>query len=204
MKLHVYCKNHSSPTLFNELLQMATPTSINRLGRDSHKLDDRERVVVCMIHQLGYSQSQRCNFMKQDIANFIQYHGLSVTGMHALHRLGVGVGVSTFYKGWHSTTQRHHARINQVVREALEKKQLMVVVIDDYTNIHTGRRCDTREDNHSHMATVLVRIFDLPAIPFQPHHPNVPGGINMVTISRVSGKYVNPLLNILRNGPGST
>ena len=119
---------------------MATPTRINRLGRNSHKLDDRERVVVCMIHQLGYSQSQRCNFMQQDIANFIQYHGLSVTGMHdmhALHGLGVGVGVSTFYKGWHSTTQRHHAWINQVVREALEKKQLMEVIIDDYIRTFT-------------------------------------------------------------------
>ena len=178
-QMKLYCKNHGAPTLFNELLQMATPTRINRLGRNSHKPDDRERVVVCMIHQLGYSQSQRCNFMQQDIANFIQYHGLSVTGMHALHRLGVGVGVSTFYKGWHSTTQRHHARINQVIREALAKKKLMVVIIDDYTNIHTRRRCDFREDNHSHMATVLVRIFDLPAIPLQPHHPNVPEGINI-------------------------
>ena len=56
----------------------------------------------------------------------------------------------------------------------------MVVIIDDYTNIHTRRHCDTRQQmNISHMATVLVRVFDLPAVPVQPQSPNMPGGINI-------------------------
>ena len=56
----------------------------------------------------------------------------------------------------------------------------MVVIIDDYTNIHTRRHCDTRKQmNISHMATVLVRVFDLPAVPVQPQSPNMPGGINI-------------------------
>ena len=72
------------------------------------------------------------------------------------------------------------AWIHRTTQEAVDKKKLMVVIIDDYTNIHTRRRCDSNQQmNISHMATVLVRIFDLSAVSLHSLHPNMPGGINI-------------------------
>ena len=106
---------------------------------------------------LSYTQSQRCNWLQQDVANFLNYHGLSDSGMRALHEMGMCVGMYKFYRGVHDSSKHHFVQIKNVVDKALENQQAIVIIIDDYTNIHTRRRCDTSQQrNNSHMATILL------------------------------------------------
>ena len=133
-----------------------------------------------MVYMFSYAQSQRCNWLQQDVANFLHYDSLSDSGMRALHEIAMCVGMHKFYRGVHDSSKHHFVRIKNVVDKALENQQDIVIIIDDNTNIHTGRRCDTSQQrNNSHMATVLLRVFDIPAVRIQEVPANMPGGINV-------------------------
>ena len=133
--------------------------------------------VVAIIYIAAYSQSQLCNWLQRDVANFVNYHGLSDTAMGALHEMGLSVGMDTFYRGVCSSSETHKTRIDKLVTQAIKEKEMIVIIMDDYTNIHVRRRQDAvQQNNISHMATVLMRIFDLPVIPLCDVPSNVPGG----------------------------
>ena len=155
-----------------------TPLRHQRQSQSGKTLDAHKHVVV-VIYMLAYSQSQMCNGLQKDVANFCQYHGLSDISMRALHEMGVSVGMTSFYKGVHDCRKHHIVSIFQSAERALAEKKLVVVIIDDYTNIHTRRRSDGRQTNNSHMATVLMRVFDLPAVAAEHPPTNLPAGINI-------------------------
>ena len=86
-----------------------------RHQRQSHsgKTLDAHKHVVVVIYMLAYSQSQMCNWLQKDVANFCHYHGLSDIGMRALHEMGVSVGMTSFYKGVHDSRKHHIVSIFQ-------------------------------------------------------------------------------------------
>ena len=178
--LEEFCKTHGAPTLFQSLIKMMTPLRHHRRKANSGKSEETRKHAVTMVYMLSYTQSQRCNWLQQDVANFLNYHGLSDSGMRALHEMGMCVGMYKFYRGVHDSSKHHFVRIKNVVDKALENQQAIVIIIDDYTNIHTRRRCDTSQQrNNSHMATILLRVFDIPAVRIQEVPANMPGGINV-------------------------
>ena len=63
--------------------------------------------VVAIIYLALYSQSQLCNWLQRDVANFVNYHGLSDTEIGALHQMGLSVGMDTFYRGIRSSSESH-------------------------------------------------------------------------------------------------
>ena len=126
-----------------------------------------------------YGQSQMSNWLQRDVSKFLHYHGLSDTGMRAMHEMGLALGTTTFYRTMQQDSSRHLAKIDKIIRQAMRDKKLIVVIIDDYSNIHTRRRPQDNPANISHMATVILRVFDLPAIAVQQPPANFPGAINI-------------------------
>ena len=59
--------------------------------------------------------------------------------------------------------------VNNAIKKALEQKHAILMMIDDYHNIHTVRR-PTEEGNTcrvDHMATIIIKIVkEAPAVPF--------------------------------------
>ena len=166
-----------------------TLTRQNKRKEGSPSIEDTARHAVAFIYQLAYCQSKRCNWFQRDLANYVYYHGLSADGIQALHAVGLTVGRSKFYQDMHDVNHRHNRRINEVLKLALEKKKLVVVFIDDNTNIHTRRQCDTNSQaNNSHMATILVRLFDIPSVHLQEMPSNMPGGINIDELENAFGE----------------
>ena len=84
-----------------------TPLKEGTQLQSSRKSEHSKQQAVVIIHMLAYGQSQVCNWMQRDVANFIHYHGLSDTGMQALHCMGVCTGSATFYADVHNASKSH-------------------------------------------------------------------------------------------------
>ena len=64
-------------------------------------------------------------------------------------------------------SKNHDMLVSQFISEACASKDLLVLLIDDYTNIHTKRRPnDEMTATARNMATILLkRLRGIPAIP---------------------------------------
>ena len=115
-------QKNGAPTLFKTILDMMTPTRCHTRAETTTKTDEAKKHSVVVIHLLAYSQSERCNWLQRDLANFLHYHGLSDIGMRAIHQMGLSVGMTAFYTGVHSSSKRHQARLQKIIQETMEKK----------------------------------------------------------------------------------
>ena len=75
---------------------MTTPTGCHRRAETTTKTDEVKKHSVVVTHPLAYSQSEQCNWLQRDLANFLHYHGLSDIGMRAIHQMGLSVGMTDF------------------------------------------------------------------------------------------------------------
>ena len=176
-KLEAFCKANGGPTVFSSLHDMMAPL---KQQRQTNRRDISSRkYTVIILYLMMYGQSQMSNWLQRDVSKFLHYHGLSDTGMRAMHEMGLALGTTTFYRTMQQDSSPHLAKIDKIIRQAMRDKKLIVVIIDDYSNIHTRRRPQDNPANISHMATVILRVFDLPAIAVQQPPANFPGAINI-------------------------
>lgn len=113
-----------------------------------------------------YCQSQLCNWLQKDVAACLYSDGLSDRGLMLLHSMGMSVSQQQLHTFIKDAKRAHVDKISATIKQALEKGQRLSLMVDDYTNIHAIRRpTSERTVDVTHMATVLIRIFDRPAIP---------------------------------------
>ena len=61
--------------------------------------------------------------------------------------------------------------IRQWIGEAVDQKKLLILMVDDYTNMHTKHRPqDLNQTQISKKVTLLLKRFDMPAIPRLRNH----------------------------------
>ncbi len=175
-KFKEFCKQNGAPTLFDGMYQAMLPCRPDRTSVSIQESAERHAMVT--IYMMCYSQSERFNWLQRDMSNFLHYHGMSDTGLYALYKMGLGLGHTTFYRDAHRAKYDHDIQLRDVIQTAIAGKKLMVIIIDDYTNIHTRQRSNFTEI--AHMATVLLRIFEAPAVPasVDGHPVNDPVGVN--------------------------
>ena len=78
----------------------------------------------------------------------------------------------------------HSTNLQFVIKNALKNGKLIALMVDDYTNIRAFRRpISAKNVDVAHMATVIIRLFDLPAIPASGHRiapGKDPAGIDII------------------------
>ena len=97
--------------------------------------------------------------------------------------MGLTVGKQTFHTLVSNAKVHHPQMVSAVIEMAYKHRTRIVLMVDDYTNIHTFRRPTSSSTVEvAHMATVLMRVFDKPAIPARGEGigpGNDPAGINI-------------------------
>ena len=81
-----------------------------------------------------------------------------------------------------SMSEIHYHSFKDFIKDAMKNKWLLVLIIDDYTSIHTKRRPQgEKESEAKSMCTIIVKAFkEIPAITMD--HANFlhdPNGINL-------------------------
>ena len=167
----------TEPATFKELFMEAGaakifPTILDAMKSDYHS-DKRcmlnERSTVSIIYTLMYGQSQQCNWFQVANAKTLKGLGTSSRGVETLRNMGLTSYPNTVHSDTKQASSEHIATVHQIFQDAVTKKYMTALFIDDFHIIHT-HHCpsSSSQTQVSHMTPLLVKQFPtMPAI--KPH-----------------------------------
>ena len=124
----------------------------------------RERLTklrsMSIVYMMIYGQSQKANWFQVAQSRTLKQFGISEEGLIALRNLGIAAHPHTVKSALKSSASSHLNSLSQFFQDAVDNKQFLVVMIDDYHNIHTKHRPESKTQTQAvHMSTLLVKVF---------------------------------------------
>ena len=121
---------------------------------------NKSRTMV-IIYMLIYGQSQKANSFQVALSTTLRQFGLSEQGLMSLRNLGIAAHPHTIKAAAKSSASSYPNSLVKFFQDAVNNEKLVVVMIDDYHNIHTKHRPESKtQTNAVHMSTLLVKVFD--------------------------------------------
>ena len=142
---------------------------------------NRQRTVT-IIYTIVYAKSQKCDWFKKMTGIYLQKHGLTDKGFEALRRERTTVSSKTMRNFSKTKVSEHQNIVKKFIDEAIEKSEFMILMIDDYSNIHSLQRPKdpSNPTNVARMATILLKKFPninaIPRLSSQMDNLHYPGG----------------------------
>ena len=126
-------------------------------------------------------QSQKVNWFQKCLPSQAAIKGFSETGLSAINHCGIVVSSKTYHRAMYKVTESLSDMVCSFINDATSSGDLLVLMNDDYTNIHTKQQpTDEQTSTACRMATVLLKRFPgIPAILKSDNHINInPIGIS--------------------------
>ena len=121
---------------------------------------NKSRTMV-IIYMLIYGQSQKANSFQVALSRTLRQFGISKQGLMSLRNLGIAAHPHTVKAAAKSSASSHPKSLVKFFQDAVNDEKLVVVMIDDYHNIHTKHRPESKtQTNAVHMSTLLVKVFN--------------------------------------------
>ncbi|XP_078366821.1 uncharacterized protein LOC144650903 isoform X2 [Oculina patagonica] len=159
-----FCCKAGAANLFNFILSCMTSSRHS----EERILLNRKRTVV-ILYQLCFGLSQKCNFFQEDNGLFLTFCNLTQSGLETQRQLGTSCSSKVITRNRATIAKENLTLSNEAIKEAMDKKYAILLMIDDYHNIHTIRRPTDEEatSKADHMCTIIIKIIkEAPAIPF--------------------------------------
>ena len=150
-ELEKFCREKcNAPTLFDSILKTMEHPSSKRINETN-----RQRTVT-IIYTMVCAQSQKCDWFQKMTGLYLQKHRLTDKGFEALRREGTTVSSKTMRNFSKTKVFEHQNIVKKFIDEAIEKSEFMILMIDDYTNIHSLQRPKdpSNPTNVARMATI--------------------------------------------------
>ena len=183
-ELEKFCREKcNAPTLFDSIFKTLEHPSSKRIN------ETNQQRTVTIIYTMVYAQSQKCDWFQKMTGLYLQKHGLTDKGFEALRREGTTVSSKTMRNFSKTKVSEHQNIVKKFIDEAIEKSEFMILMIDDYTNIHSLQRPKdpSNPTNVARMATILLKKFPniniIPRLSNQMDNLHYPGGINIQLIT---------------------
>lgn len=179
-----FCNNAGANNLFYEILNWITS---DRHSRERNALNQKRAVSI--IYKLCYCQSQKCNSMQTDQALFLTSSHLNQEGMETEFHLANTCSRKTSNNILKTLADSHFESLESFFSDAVKNEWLLVLMIDDYTSVHTNRRpTQDKASSSFNMCTIVVKAFkSLKAIKLPRNINNLhdPDGINIASCKEV-------------------
>ena len=167
--IHVY-----QPEMFREFCISAGATNIfdaildaiTSARHSTERINLNKKRTVSVIYNLCYCLSQACNTLQTDHALYLRSCNLNQEGIETQHIMGLSCARRTVNTIAKSMSENHCKSFKHFIQDAIENKWLLVLIIDDFTSIHTKRRpqADKASEAKS-MCTIVVKAFkNIPAV----------------------------------------
>ena len=168
-----FCFSAGATKLFDSILSAVTTSR-----HSSDPIDLNKKRVVSVIYNMCYCLSQACNPLQIDHALYLRSSQINQDGLETEHIMGHSCARRTVNNVVNMMSKTHYQSFKDFIDDAIKNKWLLVLIIDDYTSVHTKRR--PQEDKASEaksMCTIVVKAFkQIPAITVQQanfiHDPN--------------------------------
>ena len=124
---------------------------------------------VALIMQLCFGLSQKCDFFQIDNGILLKFSHCTNDGIDTQRAIGTACSSRTVERALSHYSTTNTLAVSDAITRAIEKKQLLLLMIDDYTTVHSNRRpTDLLTSNANNMCTIIVKIFpNLEAIPMK-------------------------------------
>ena len=190
--IHVY-----QPEMFREFCISAgatnifysIPDAITSARHSAERIDLNKKRTVSVIYNLCYCLSQACNTLQTDHALYLRSCNINQEVMETEHIMGLSCARRTLNTIAKSLSENHCTVFKHFIQDAIEHKWLLVLIIDDFTSIHTKRRPQgDKASEVTSMCTIVVKAFkNIPAISVQ----------QASTMHDVNGISINTCLQII-------
>ena len=150
-----FCLSSGAPTLFDTIL-----SAITNSRHSQNRIQLNEKRVVSFVYKMCYCLSQQCNAMQVDHALYLNSNHMSQEGIDTENRMGNTCCQRTMDSTLNSLATQNLQQLNSFVLEAIKNQWLLVLIIDDYTNVHTHRRPKgIHTSTAASMCTIVVKAF---------------------------------------------
>ena len=149
------CKDSGAENLY---LSIRNAMWLERMSEERKQLCSvRAMVVIYML----YSHSQKCNSFQVALSRTLQQFRISNKGLESFTNLSVAAHPRTVKIFTKSSSSSHNSHVFTFIKTALENNQFLIFCIDDFHNIHTHHRPETKMQTQTiHMATLLIFCID--------------------------------------------
>ena len=150
-----FCRQAGAPNIFEHILQAVSD------DRHSHRRQDLNRVrTVSIIYTMCYCRSQMCNVMQVDNALYLNSNRMTQEGIDTQYRMGHTCSRKTSNIIRSQLSRNHEESLKSFFNQAIQNEWVLVLIIDDFTKIHTYRRpAILRTCNPMSMCTIVVKAF---------------------------------------------
>ncbi|XP_028515844.1 uncharacterized protein LOC114575348 [Exaiptasia diaphana] len=165
-----FCDRVGAHKIFNSILSAMTDER-----HSSERIAFNKKRTVVILYKLCYGLSQLCNWLQTDHAVFLKNSNVNKEALITQRVMGNSCSKTKTNDMILAMYQSAAKEINNIVEQAISNKWQVVLVIDDYTSIHSIRRPKTETlSNPKYMCTIIMKVFKnvqaVPACPATAYH----------------------------------
>lgn len=155
------CISAGAATVFDTILN-----TISSPRHSNERINLNKKRAMTIILNMCYSLSQVCNRFQHDHALYLKTSNINQEAIGTEYILGNTCSRRTVDLRLNQLTESRSACLESFINDAIHNKWLLVLVIDDYTSIHTKRRPEDQTVSEAKsMCTMIVKAFkQIPAI----------------------------------------
>lgn len=127
-----FCISAGATKLFDTIL-----CSITSFRHSADRTRLNKKRVVSFIYNLCYCLSQTCNPLQIDHALYLRSNQINQEGIETEHIMGHTPARRTVNNVVNTMSESHFKSFEDFITEATERKWLIVLIVDDFTSIHT-------------------------------------------------------------------
>lgn len=133
-----FCISAGATTIFDTVLAAMTS---ERHSEDRIKTNQQRTVAI--LYTLCFGLSQVCNWLQTDNAIFLHQSNLNQHGLDTVRQMGGSCCRRLAGNLLNHFSNSNHQKISELINDAIQHQWQLVLVIDDFTSIHTRRRPQT-------------------------------------------------------------
>lgn len=156
-----FCISAGATKLFDTILG-----SITSFRHSADRTCLNKKRVVSFIYNLCYCLSQTCNPLQIDHALYLRSNQINQEGIETEHIMGHTLARRTVNNVVNTMSESHFKSFEDFITEATERKWLIVLIVEDFTSIHTKKRPQKDQSSEAKtMCTIVVKAYkEIPAI----------------------------------------
>ena len=167
------CEKCNAGEAFNTIHNAMTST---RHSKKRRELNEKRTVAVLSV--MAFGLSQKCSDFQHDHGQLLLRSGLSTNVLNSERVLGTSMSDREYQLIKVKDSSDHYTIVNKWVDAAIKNRKLLVINIDDYTNVHTKKRPLSGTSAASKMCTILLKRYDADAVDVIEDKPvNPPDGV---------------------------
>ena len=130
-----FCISAGATKLFDTILDSVTGS-----WHSTDPIHVNKKRVVSFIYNLCYCLSQTCNPPQMDHALYLKSNLINQEGIETEHIMGHACSRRTLNNVMNKMSQSHFKSFEDFITKATDRKWLIVLIIDDFTAIHTKKK----------------------------------------------------------------